>query len=97
MQPFHKEPRRQLSPNLLARHCKSRRPGEPFVLQAHAEGCVEVQVAQSVGAKKQVPGDFARPGLCVDQVAASASGQGSQLREDCIYCALQTGFSSSQV
>ena len=26
-------------------------------------------VAQSVCAKKQVPGDFARPGLCVDQVA----------------------------
>ena len=70
--------------------------GEIVVLQAHAEGRVEVQVAQRVGAQEQVPGDLAGPGLGVDQVAAAAGGQGCRLREDGVYGALQAGFGSSQ-
>ena len=71
--------------------------GEVVVLETHAEGCVEVQVAESVGAQQQVPGDLARPGLGVDQAAATAGGQGRQLREDGVYSALQAGFGGSQV
>ena len=71
--------------------------GEVVVLETHAEGRVEVQVVESVGAQQQVAGDLARPGLGVDQVAATAGGQGRQLREDGVYGALQAGFGGSQV
>ena len=61
---------------------------EMVVLEADAQGRVEMEIAQGVGAQQQVPGDFSRPGLGVDQVAAPAGGQRSQLGQDRIDGAL---------
>ena len=71
--------------------------GEVIVLEADAQRRVEMEIAQGIGLKKEVPDDLPRPGLGVDQVAAPARGQRGQLGQDRVDGALEAGLRTRQV
>ena len=64
----------------------------PSFCRLTLSGALKCRLRSVLVPRSKSPGDLARPGLGVDQVAAAAGCQGRQLREDGVYGTLQAGF-----